>query len=84
MLGSPWDVEARRLGLKIIADSARLSLPRFQLLGVNVQRKYLASNREVVFGFVKGLVEGVRHSLANKEETKQIVGRWLKLTAPGI
>lgn len=45
-----------------------------------MQRKYLASNREVVLGFVKGLVEGVRHSLANKEETKQIVGRWLKLT----
>lgn len=80
MIGSPWDVEARRLGLKVIADSAKLPLPRFQLLGVNVQRKYLAANRDVVTGFVKGLVEGVRYSRANKEETKQIVGRWLKLT----
>lgn len=80
MIGSPWDVEASRMGLKVIADSAKLSLPKFMLLGVNVQRKYLAANRDVVVGFVKGLVEGVRYCLANREEAKQIVGRWLKLT----
>ena len=66
MLTPPMTLQARKLGMTLIADASKLGIPYSSLFFVS-RRPYLTKNRADLVNFTKAMIEGVHYYKANKE-----------------
>ena len=78
MLTPPMTLQARKLGMSLIADASKLGIPYSSLFFVSL-RPYLTKNRADLVNFTKAMVEGVHYYKANKEFSMKVIGKYMKV-----
>jgi NitT/TauT family transport system substrate-binding protein len=78
MLTPPMTLQARKLGMTLIADASKLGIPYSSLFFVS-RRPYLTKNRADVVNFTKAMIEGVHYYKANKEFSMKVIGKYMKV-----
>jgi NitT/TauT family transport system substrate-binding protein len=76
-------LELRRLGFRILADSADLGR-EYVGLGVVATRAYMASNEETLRRFVRGLARGMGRFVADKEYSMRVIQQYTRLEDPEV
>src|SRR5882724_12614890 len=71
MLTPPMTLQARKLGMTLIADASKLGIPYSSLFFVS-RRPYLTKNRADLVNFTKAMIEGVHYYTANKESQQRV------------
>ena len=75
VLFPPWEVQAERVGLKILTRSRIPSLNG----GINTTKAMLSTKRSVVKGFLRAYREAARYAQTNKERSVQVLQKYLKM-----
>jgi NitT/TauT family transport system substrate-binding protein len=78
MLTPPMTLQARKLGMTLIADASKLGIPYSSLFFVS-PRSYLTKNRADLVNFTKAMIEGVHYYKANKEFSMKVIGKYMKI-----
>ncbi|HEX4988283.1 MAG TPA: ABC transporter substrate-binding protein [Candidatus Binatia bacterium] len=78
MLTPPMTLQARKLGMTLIADASKLGIPYSSLFFVS-RRPYLTKNRADLVNFTKAMIEGVHYYKANKEFSMKVIGKYMKI-----
>jgi NitT/TauT family transport system substrate-binding protein len=78
MLSGDKLVQAERLGYHVIIDLSKLPI-YYPVNGVISSRKFLASNRDLARGFLRGWVEGIKAFKTDKELSLKVLGKYLKI-----
>jgi NitT/TauT family transport system substrate-binding protein len=78
MLTPPMTLQARKLGMTLIADASKLGIPYSSLFFVS-RRPYLTKNRADLVNFTKAMIEGVHYYKANKQFSMKVIGKYMKV-----
>ena len=78
MLTPPMTLQARKLGMTLIADASKLGIPYSSLFFVS-RRAYVTKNRADLVNFTKAMIEGVHYYKANKEFSMKVIGKYMKV-----
>jgi ABC-type nitrate/sulfonate/bicarbonate transport system substrate-binding protein len=78
MLTPPMTLQARKLGMTLIADASKLGIPYSSLFFVS-RRPYLTKNRADLVNFTKAMIEGVHYYKASKEFSMKVIGKYMKI-----
>lgn len=78
MLTPPMTLQARKLGMMLIADASKLGIPYSSLFFVS-RRPYVTKNRADLVNFTKAMIEGVHYYKANKEFSMKVIGKYMKV-----
>jgi NitT/TauT family transport system substrate-binding protein len=78
MLTPPMTLQARKLGMTLIADASKLGIPYSSLFFVS-RRPYMTKNRADLLNFTKAMIEGVHYYKANKEFSMKVIGKYMKV-----
>jgi ABC-type nitrate/sulfonate/bicarbonate transport system substrate-binding protein len=73
---APTTLMARRLGFKELVNIGALKLP-YPFMGIAVRRSAIQQSPDVVRGFLKALVVGLRISIEQPEISKRAIGKYL-------
>ena len=73
---APTTLMARRLGFKEIVNIGALKLP-YPFMGLAVRRLALQQSPEVIRGFLKAFVTGLRVSIDQPDLSKRAIGKYL-------
>ena len=74
---------ARKQGLVEVYDLANMGV-EVQGNGFATSRSFIASQRDTVLSALKGYVESIHYIHRNREETRKIVARYLRLNDPEV
>jgi NitT/TauT family transport system substrate-binding protein len=77
MVTEPGKIEAKRAGLKVIVDMAKLDIP-FQFTCAVTTGQMIREQPEKVMGFVKAMAEAVHFYKNNKEEVIKIMQKYTR------
>jgi ABC-type nitrate/sulfonate/bicarbonate transport system substrate-binding protein len=78
MLTPPMTLQARKLGMTLIADASKLGIPYSSLFFVS-RRPYVTKSRADLVNFTKAMIEGVHYYKANKEFSMKVIGKYMKV-----
>ena len=78
MITPPMTLQARKLGMTLIADASKLGIPYSSLFFVS-RRPYVTKNRADLVNFTKAMIEGVHYYKANKEFSMKVIGKYMKV-----
>lgn len=79
----PMAYVAQQAGVKMLANLAKEDIP-FMHVGLTTTRKYLRDNRARAKALLRAYGRAVHFMHTNKQETKEIFGRYTKVTDPGM
>jgi NitT/TauT family transport system substrate-binding protein len=74
----PTNVQARRLGFRMLGDLAQMDIPYQSSVLVGMQ-PYVEANSEVVRRFARAIVEAIKVSLTDEATTRAALGRVTRL-----
>jgi ABC-type nitrate/sulfonate/bicarbonate transport system substrate-binding protein len=77
MLTPPMTLQARKLGMTLIADASKLGIPYSSLFFVS-RRPYVTKNRADLVNFTKAMI-GRHYYKANKEFSMKVIGKYMKV-----
>jgi NitT/TauT family transport system substrate-binding protein len=80
VLFPPWEVQAERLGLKVLSRSRIPSLNG----GINTTKVMLSTKRPVVKTFLRAYREAARYGQTNKERSVLVLQKYLKIPDRGL
>jgi NitT/TauT family transport system substrate-binding protein len=75
VLFPPWEVQAERVGLKVLTRSRIPSLNG----GINTTKAMLSTKRPIVKTFLRAYREAARYAQSNKEKSALILQKYLKI-----
>jgi ABC-type nitrate/sulfonate/bicarbonate transport system substrate-binding protein len=78
MLTPPMTLQARKLGMPLLVDASKLSIPYSSLFFVS-RRPYVAKQRADLVNFTKAMIEGVHFYKANKEFALKVLSKYMKV-----
>jgi len=73
---APTTLMARRLGFKELVNIGALKLP-YPFMGLAVRKSALQHSPEVIRGFLKAMIAGLRVSVEQPEISKRAIGKYL-------
>jgi len=73
---APTTLMARRLGFKELVNIGSLKLP-YPFMGVAVRRSAIQQTPDIIRGFVKALVVGLKVSIEQPDVSKRAIGKYL-------
>lgn len=76
MLTPPMTLQARKLGMPLLVDASKLSIPYSSLFFVS-RRPYLTKNRADLVNFTKAMIEGVAFYKSNKEFSLKVLSKYM-------
>jgi NitT/TauT family transport system substrate-binding protein len=79
LLSPPLDLTAKKQGYSIVVNIAELGIQYPQLV-IETTDRFNRENPQAVKNFLKGFIEGLYYAVANKDETKKIITKYLKTT----
>jgi NitT/TauT family transport system substrate-binding protein len=77
-LSAPNTLKAKDAGLNLLADIGKLNIPAFQVV-YGTTEKYLKSNPNTVYAFLKAIAEGVVLSHKEPAVAKKAIGKYVKI-----
>jgi len=77
-LSAPNTLKAREAGLTLLSDIGRLNIPGLQV-AYGATEKYLKSNPNTVFAFLKAMAEGVVLSRKDPAAAKKAISKYAKI-----
>lgn len=83
LLGAPTLLVAKQLGLNVLADLVDMGY-HYDFGSIATTRSFIESNRDAVRRFVRAYVEGVHYFKTHVEESKKIMGRYLRENEPAV
>ncbi len=83
IIAPPFDVTAKKQGYSILANLADLKIPYPQEV-IETTDRVTKENPQMVKNVLKGFIAGIHYGFTHKEETKKILAKYLKMTAPEI
>jgi len=83
IIAPPFDITAGKQGFNILTNLAELGIP-YPQVGVEITDRLARENPQLVKNFLKGLIAGIHYGFTNKEGTKKIIAKYLKITDPEI
>ena len=83
LFGAPSLLVARRLGLNVLLDLVDIGF-QYDYGSIATTRSFVQSRGDVVRKFVRAFVEGVRFLKTRREESKKILGRYLRQKDPAV
>jgi len=83
LVSPPLDFVAKKQGLPILVNIAQLGIPYPQLV-IETTDRLNRQNPEMVKGFLKGFIEAIYYGAKYKDETKNIITKYLKISDPDI
>ncbi|HVO94154.1 MAG TPA: ABC transporter substrate-binding protein, partial [Terriglobales bacterium] len=78
MLTPPMTLQARKLGLTLLVDASKLSIPYSSLFFVS-RRPYITKSRADLVNFTKAMIEGVAFYKSNKEFSLKVLAKYMKV-----
>jgi NitT/TauT family transport system substrate-binding protein len=75
VLFPPWEVQAEKVGLRVLTRSRIPSLNG----GINTTKAMLATKRPIVKTFLRAYREAARYAQTNKETSVQVLQKYLKM-----
>src|SRR6267142_147391 len=78
MLTPPMTLQARKLGMTLIADASKLNIPYSSLFFV-MRRSYMTKSRADMVNFTKAMIEGVALYKSNKEFAMKVLSKYMKV-----
>lgn len=83
-LSAPNTLKAKESGLNLLVDIGKLNIPAFQV-AYGTTEKYLKTNPNTVFAFLKAIAEGVVLARKDAAIAKKTIGKYAKIEdAPTI
>jgi NitT/TauT family transport system substrate-binding protein len=79
MLSGDKLVQAEKLGYHVTIDLSKLPI-YYPVNGVISSKKFLASNRDVVRGFLRAWVEGIKAFKTDKDLSVKVLAKYLKIS----
>jgi NitT/TauT family transport system substrate-binding protein len=79
MLSGDKLVQAEKLGYQVLIDLSKLPI-YYPVNGVISSRKFLATNRELATGFLRGWIEGIKAFKTDKDLSMKVLSKYLKIT----
>jgi ABC-type nitrate/sulfonate/bicarbonate transport system substrate-binding protein len=73
---APTTLMARRLGFKELVNIGALKLP-YPFMGLAVRRSAIQQSPEIIRGFLKAFLTGLRISIEQPEASKRAIGKYL-------
>ncbi len=83
LISPPLDLAAKKQGYQILVNIAELGIPYPQQV-IETTDRFAQENPQTVKNFLKGFIEGVRYAATQKDETKKIITKYLKIADPEI
>jgi len=78
MLSGDKLVQAEKMGYHVTIDLSKLPI-YYPVNGVITSRKFLASNRDIVRGFLRAWVEGIKIFKTDKDQSLKVLAKYLKI-----
>ena len=78
MLSGDKKVQAEKMGFHVVVDLSQLPI-YYPVNGLVASKKFVATNREAVNGFVKSWVEGIKMFKTDKELSMKVLAKYLKV-----
>ena len=78
-LSPPFSFLAEKMGFKELFDMTNLDIDYISA-GLGVKRSYVATNRERVVNFLKGMIEGIKIFKTDKNFTIPVLAKYTKVT----
>jgi len=78
MLTPPMTLQARKLGMTLLLDASKLSIPYSSLFFV-ARRSYMTKSRADMVNFTKAMIEGVALYKSNKEFAMKVLSKYMKV-----
>jgi ABC-type nitrate/sulfonate/bicarbonate transport system substrate-binding protein len=83
LVSPPLDLTAKKQGYPILVNIAELGIFYPQVV-IETTDRFNRENPQAVKNFLKGFIEGVHYVATHKEETKNIITKYLKTNDPEI
>jgi NitT/TauT family transport system substrate-binding protein len=83
IIAPPFDITAKKQGFNVLVNLADLSIAYPQQV-VETTDRFIKENPQAVKNFLKGFIAGIHYGLTNKEGTKKIMAKYLRITDPEI
>ena len=83
LVSPPLDLAAKKQGYNILVNLADLAIPYPQQV-VETTDRFIRENPHTVKNFLKGFIESVHYAATQKDETKKIITKYLKIADPEI
>lgn len=83
IIAPPFDITAKKQGFHILTNIAELGIPYPQEVIESTDR-FTRENPALVKNFLKAFLSGIHYGLTNKEGTKKILTKYLKISDPEI
>ena len=83
IIAPPFDVTAKKQGFTILVNMAEAGIAYPQEI-VETTDRFIREHPAVVKNFLKGFLDGIHYGVTNKEGTKKIIAKHLKITDPEI
>jgi NitT/TauT family transport system substrate-binding protein len=83
IIAPPFDITAKKQGFNVLVNLAELGLAYPQQV-VETTDRFIKENPQAVKNFLKGFIAGIHYGLTNKEGTKKVMAKYLRITDPEI
>ena len=78
MLSGDKMVQAEKMGFRVTIDLSQLPI-YYPVNGVIASRKFIASNRDITRGFLRGWCEGIKAFKTDRELSIKVLAKYLKI-----
>ena len=83
IIAPPFDITAKKQGYNVLVNLADLGIVYPQQV-VETTDRVIRENPQLAKNFLKGFIAGIHYGLTNKEGTKKIMAKYLKINDPEI
>ena len=70
-----------KAGMKVLLDLEKLGVP-YALNGYASTRSYIAKNRPIVVGFMRGVIKAIRRTKSDREFSRKILEKYVRIDDP--
>ncbi|HEY2986522.1 MAG TPA: ABC transporter substrate-binding protein [Candidatus Binatia bacterium] len=81
MMGEPFTREAEKAGFKVLVDVGPLKIP-FHTNGILTTESFIKAKRPLALRFTRAIVEAIHYIKTDKEGTKTVITKNLRVTDP--
>jgi NitT/TauT family transport system substrate-binding protein len=82
-LSAPNTLKAKEAGLNLLVDIGKLNIPAFQV-AYGTTEKFLRSNPNTIYAFLKAIAEGVALSRKDPARAKKAIRKYAKIEAASL
>lgn len=83
LLGAAATEQAKRDGFRVLATAQQLAIP-FPWTSVAVNEPWFEAHREVAYGYLKAVTEGIAFMKRQRADSERIIAKYMKISDPQL